>query len=165
MLGQQLMLQTNCVDKYNTKRVAMKVIHYTSSKNFKIQPIKIKNQSIKPIGGLWVSPVKSKYGWKEWCKGENFGRGKHKIYFDVDLSKLGIIIDSKEDLEKLMWKKERIMDRIEKTSIDFEKMKEVGIYYIYLTENGQDETRFSYPRSLYGWDCESLLILNEKCLK
>jgi len=34
---------------------------------------------------------------------------------------------------------------------------------IWLTEKGQNETHLSYPISLYGWDCESVLIINGEC--
>lgn len=31
---------------------------------------------------------------------------------------------------------------------------------IWLTENGQSETHLYYPINLYGWDCETVLIMN-----
>lgn len=31
---------------------------------------------------------------------------------------------------------------------------------IYLTDKGQWKTRNTYPNTLYGWDCETLLVLN-----
>jgi hypothetical protein len=35
----------------------------------------IKNQlfgGVKPSGGLWASPINAEFGWKEWCKAEDF---------------------------------------------------------------------------------------------
>ena len=36
---------------------------------------------------------------------------------------------------------------------------------IFLTEKGQRETRFTHPKNLYGWDCESVLILNSNIIQ
>lgn len=43
---------------------------------------------------------------------------------------------------------------------DFEAMIRSGIDAIWLTPKGERETRFSHPKNLYGWDCESVLIMN-----
>lgn len=43
-------------------------------------------------------------------------------------------------------------------------MKNDGIECIHLTESGQWNTRLTRPLNLYGWDCESILILNESCI-
>jgi len=32
---------------------------------------------------------------------------------------------------------------------------------IHLTDRGQWATRMTHPKNLYGWDCESVLILNK----
>jgi hypothetical protein len=47
-------------------------IHYGSDKFDKEQFVPISNRGhwIKPIGGLWASPVDSKNNWYEWCKAE-----------------------------------------------------------------------------------------------
>ena len=50
---------------------------------------------------------------------------------------------------------------------DFEKVSKM-FDAVYLTEEGQWKTRFSNngcTYNLYGWDCESLLILNFDCIK
>ena len=47
--------------------------------------------------------------------------------------------------------------------IDFEKMLSDGIDAIYLTEKGEQETRFESP-GLYGWDCECVLVMNPDCI-
>ena len=44
--------------------------------------------------------------------------------------------------------------------VDFERMLVDGVDAIFLTEHGQWETRWSNPRHLYGWDVESLLVMN-----
>jgi len=145
----------------------MLVEHYTEDKDWELKPINITNpwkgdgNFIKPIGGLWCSPVDSKFGWRDWCKCESYDSidSKHKVILDVDISHF-IIIDKQEDTNKLIWH-EVIREHY---AINFEKMKEKGINGIYLTEEGQYNTRYIYPKGLYGWDCESIVILNESSI-
>jgi len=146
----------------------MKVVHYTKP-FFKLHPITIKNGDgktglfIKPHGGLWCSPLDSAYGWIDWCRDESYGDIDHeqRVILEVDISNF-VVIDSVEDMEtKLIWR--QVHGLFE--AIDFEAMVEQGIDGIYLTEKGQIDTRWSHPRSLYGWDCETVLIMNERCIK
>lgn len=161
----------------------IKVIHYTNDREWKLKKIEIKNGNlrIKPYGGLWTSPVDSKYGWDKWCINENFRDidkyTKVEIEIGIDEENL-IIIDNYEDLKKLIW--EHIPEIRELVNVfssddfkipfgmeivDFVGMKNKGVDCIWLTEKGQCDTRLSYPRNLYGWDCECILILNERCIK
>lgn len=68
-------------------------------------------------------------------------------------------INTYKDLEWLM---ERYKDNNSfsfKPTLDFERIsKDYDV--IELTEAGQWETRFSHPFNLYGWDVESILVLN-----
>jgi hypothetical protein len=146
----------------------MKVVHYTKP-FFKLHPITIKNGDgktglfIKPHGGLWCSPLDSAYGWIDWCRGESYGDIDHeqRVILDVDMSNF-VVIDSIEDMEtKLIWRQVHGLFG----AIDFEAMVQQGIDGIHLTEKGQIDTQWSHPRSLYGWDCETILILNERCIK
>jgi len=52
----------------------MKLIHYGAREYNPdlVQPITNANTWCKPYGGLWTSPVDSKWGWKDWCKAEEF---------------------------------------------------------------------------------------------
>ena len=47
--------------------------------------------------------------------------------------------------------------------IDFEKLVKIGIDAIWLTEKGINQTHLSQPSNLYGWDVETVLVLNKKC--
>lgn len=155
----------------------MIVIHYTKDKNFRLKPIYIKNAELndeggywcKPKGGIWASPVESGYGWKEWCDGAEFENLEKmvKVEMKIDIEKF-IVIDKHSDMNKLPWYVRIPGTRIE--FIDFEKLVNEGIEGIHLTEQGEKKTRFPYifsdkHRNLYGWDCESILILNERCIK
>ena len=145
----------------------MRVVHYTDLP-FQLRPISIKNGDgktglfIKPCGGLWCSPLDSKWDWSDWCRSESYGDidNQSKVILDIDTTNL-VIIDCIEDMEtKLSWY--MFHDKFE--AIDFENMVRKGIDGIYLTEKGQEDTRWSRSRSLYGWDCETVLILNERCV-
>jgi hypothetical protein len=146
----------------------MKVVHYTKPL-FKLHRIVIKNGDgktglyIKPQGGLWCSPLDSAYGWLDWCRQESFGDIDHqqRVIFDVDMTNF-LVIDSAEDMEdKLPWY--LIHDLF--PAIDFEQLVQQGTEGIHLTEKGQFDTRWTHPHSLYGWDCETVLIMTKRCIK
>lgn len=143
------------------------VIHY-GSKTYSPKKVgKIKNSNwVKPNGGLWTSPIGSEYGWKDWCEAEQFRdcieSESFKLQFieNVKLYK----IDTLQDLKSLPLTSIPGMPR---GMMDFPDFEMISKHYngIWLTVNGQHETRFSHPLSLYGWDCESILILDSKCCK
>jgi hypothetical protein len=121
----------------------------------KFKPIK-NRQHTKPIGGLWGSPVNSKYGWWDWGKQNYFGNFKSS--FKLKYSGNTLVINSYSDLSKLVWQ-DNVMKFI--YAPDYEAMKKQGIDGIYMTEKGERRTRFA----LYGYDCECLLIMNMEAIK
>lgn len=141
----------------------MEYIHYGSLK-FNSNIFKqVKNLSYsnkpKPGTGLWASPKESNYGWKDWCKQENFRSCKDKNSFTFELDKNAkiLIIDNYEDLIKnLNFLKHKEFKGL--ISIDFEEASK-RYDAILLTEKGERNTRITHPKNLYGWDCESILIL------
>ncbi len=143
----------------------MKVTHYSRDRDFKVKPISIKNEGklpIKPGGGIWGSPTESEEGWRNWCLSEKYDmKSETEVIMEVDTSKF-ITIDKSSDLNKLPWYKLGFVDL---EAIDFEKLVKDGVEGIHLTDRGQWNTRLTHPRSLYGWDCETVLILNEKAIK
>ena len=138
----------------------MHVITYGLGGQFDASKFKpIKNQMhVKPLGGLWASPVDSECGWKQWCEAESYGNLSVSFSYYVDGKFL--VIDSVADLNKFQWK--TFYDVIKYP--DYEAVVRAGYDAIYLTERGQNATRFSQP-SLYGWDCECVLILNPHCVQ
>ena len=123
----------------------------------------------KPVGGLWSSPYTpgKKYisDWDRFCKEENFIKGDNSVGVIFSLKEEARIytIDTKEDLDNLANKypivvKENLRYNFMST-IDFTKVSKDYVA-IYLTDKGQWATRFSRPNTLYGWDCETLLVLN-----
>lgn len=130
------------------------------------RPITNQLYNIKPKGGLWASPVNCNYGWKDWCEVEEFG--DLSSWFEFNYSGLTLIIDSLEDSAQMpiIPDKNNLDAVLLSRSLDFEKMLKTGIDAIYLTEKGQNETRFAVGLKgcLYGWDCESVLIMNKDCV-
>lgn len=146
----------------------MRVVHFSKKAKFQLRPIEIKNDPEhgpwnKPRGGLWASPLAAGFSWEDWCQDETFGDSSSqlKVILEIDTRNF-IIIRNEADLNKLPWF--HVVPEIKLEAIDFEKLVTDGVNGIYLTEQGQWNTRFSYPRALFGWGCESVLILNERCI-
>jgi hypothetical protein len=129
-----------------------------------VKPIVNDNWS-KPKGGLWTSPVDSLWGWKDWCEFEQFREcdedNSFKLQFKLDANIL--VIDCLQDLKKLPMQTVVVTHEYQKKYPDFELLAK-QYDAIWLTEVGEQETRMSYPANLYGWDCESVLILNPYCV-
>lgn len=130
------------------------LIHY-GSKEFdpdKFNPVN--NHGVKPRGGFWASPVNSKHSWKEWCLDNQFGLSRLETSFEFVFDGNTFVIDCVKDCEGLpMWE---LMPSY--AFIDFEAMAE-KYDAVYMTTYGEWDTRFSNYH-LYGWDCESVLIMN-----
>jgi len=143
------------------KTLKLSIVTYGLGNIFKPELFKpIKNrQFCKPEGGLWSSPKESNWGWRDWCNTNEWGDLDSKF----ELLYIGntIIISKLSDLKKLIiqpgWDKKYFFYP------DFEAMLKIEIDGIFLTEQGQEETHLSNP-GLYGWDCECLLIMNQKCI-
>ena len=141
--------------------------------------IKNTKYNIKPLGGLWTSPKESKYGWIDFCRNENYYKsGGFKTGFEFQLKPNSsvYIINTFYDLIKAPYKiKDPLYSGISynQNFIDYEKMAE-EYDAIWLTDDGQYETRlpemnglFDFDGrviNLYGWDCESLIILRKDCI-
>ena len=121
----------------------------------------------KPRGGLWGSPLREdgNTGWSEWCRDEKFHVDRLEKFFDFSLREDSriTVVHTLHDLKILVRKYTRpIEDPIFPSTwttryLDFVLMSQ-DFDAIELTESGQWETRLSTP-SLYGWDCESVLVL------
>lgn len=139
-------------------------IHY-GHKEFDINKFvapKSRQWNNKPHGGLWASRTDAQYGWKHWCEQENFRDCREDNSFMFKLSdKANILyINCVEDVHKLPDQKTDIELTCIKT-VDFEQ----------LIENGIDAIEFNISNdwdlymALYGWDCDSTLILNPNIIE
>ena len=137
-------------------------IHYGHDTFMKTKVSPIVNQMfIKPLGGLWTSPVDSVFGWKDWCQSEEYdGLAGGQMYVQLKRTAKIYIIDSLEDLKKIPIQKElRLYGTV------FPDFEWIAKQYdaIWLTNKGERETRYTRPHNLYGWDCETVLIMNGGC--
>jgi hypothetical protein len=138
----------------------MKLIHYgaTSFDVSKFGQIKNLSYFSKPKGGLWASAVDSEYGWKQWCKEAQFRDCEDDNSFTFELSPDAkiLVIDSRSDFDELP----KVGNQLKVGDyLDFELLSS-QYDAIHLTERGMWKTRMS----LYGWDCECVLIMNSKII-
>lgn len=126
----------------------------------------VKNQRFgmnKPYGGLWTSTYNPEYGsdWIRWCIGNDFSTHFDGFILYPKQDTRILTIDSLEDLKNIFseygLKNELLFPFSE--CLDFEAISK-DYDGVNLTENGQWETRFSFPHTLYGWDCESTVWTN-----
>ena len=111
----------------------------------------------KPNGGLWASDVNAKYGWKNWCEENDWDGCLLNQSFSFRLSnKANVVrINWLSDLDQLPEQK----DAREWTSIrsvDYDKLIADGVDAIEFNISND----WSLYMGLYGWDCDSLLVLN-----
>lgn len=123
---------------------------------------KIRNEDgwVKPIGGLWASNVNAKFGWKDWCEQENFRECKEENSFKFKLKQNArvLVIDNVERLNKLS--KTKMPFELSWVNLDFEKlMKEYDAIEVLISKDWQ------LYWDLYGWDCDSLLVMNPNCIE
>ena len=121
----------------------------------------VKNRGVKPEGGLWASPLDSECGWRDWCISEDFNLPFPQDRFTFSVIGRVFTVDSVMDAVKLPWIHELGYGCL--GIINFEMLIEIGFGAVWLTARGQEATRFSSP-SLYGWDCESVLVLDPDCV-
>lgn len=111
--------------------------------------------------GMWASPVKTKYGWIDWCLQEEFGLDKLGTSFRFTLKDGARVahIRKPEDLYRILpiCTKNDILFYF---CIDFEVLaKKYDAMELHLTEDPSG-VRGDLYYLLYGWDCDSILILN-----
>lgn len=116
----------------------------------------------KPAGGLWASRTDAKYGWKHWCEKECFCDCREDNSFMFKLSdKANILyINCVEDVHKLPDQKTDLELTCIKT-VDFEQLMLNGIDAIEFNISND----WNLYMALYGWDCDSILILNPNIIE
>ena len=132
-------------------------IHYGHSCFGKIDPIRNLGYGTKPKGGLWASRQDDPYGWKKWCEQEKFWLDTFSMCFRFTLKDNAHILElSNRDqligLPQLIHKDE-IFPYWLSCRLDFEQLQK-DYDAIEIT----DIHKFSL--ALYGWDCNSILIMN-----
>lgn len=124
----------------------------------------VKNKDfVKPLGGLWGSPIDSAYGWQQWCKDNNFGKDKYNkddsFLFELKFGTKLLYIDNAEMLETLPKVENEILSKCF-VLLDFEKLA---------TEYDAIEVNISADQQLYwdlyGWDVDSILVMNPNVIQ
>lgn len=143
-------------------------IHYGATELHEIEPIQNERFFTKPKGGLWASPVDASFGWKEWCEREHFRKNSEENSFRFrvkDESKI-IHLYSVKDLDKLPKQKSEYNDESLMCILDFEKIqKDYDGIELHLSDESNHDFCNGLYFKLYGWDCDSILIFNEKAIE
>lgn len=138
-------------------------IHYghTEFKKDLFQPIQNRPMWNKPSGGLWASATDAERGWKQWAEAEDFMVCKEENSFSFKLAEDAKVchLYSADDLDKLP--RQEMSDIYKTLGIkriypDFEKTMEMGYdaIEIHISSDGE------LYNALYGWDCDSIVVLN-----
>lgn len=140
----------------NLRRLSLRLVCFGNGDAFdprKFQPVVNNPLFCKPHGGLWTSPVGAAWGWEAWCRENGFGNLASR--FECSFSGITCCIDSITDMEMLPWLGDGL-----RAVPDFEAMVAMGVDATWLTARGEAETRLAFSRNLYGWDCETVFIMN-----
>lgn len=122
----------------------------------RLDPISNRPQ-FKPEGGLWTSSYRDESSaWVNWMQAEQWYNHSDATAWlltpdDPDIYQ----IDTLTDLKVLASEFPNEDSPLSYTALDYEAIADV-FDGIWLTQQGQWQTRFSHP-NLYGWDCESTL--------
>ena len=141
-----------------------KYIHYGHKKFDRSTFRFVKNRwgFTKPCGGLWASPVDAEFGWKNWNDSEHFCECCEENSFTFSLRENAqvITIRSVEEAKLLpmacypefhfdLW-----------ITPDFEKLEDLGYDAIEIVLSAD----WRLYQTLYGWDCDSILVLNPEVI-
>ena len=139
-------------------------IHYGSNKfsNDEWEPIRNENW-IKPHGGLWASAIDAPYGWKDWNENSDYMKCKEENSFKFQLKPEAkiLVINSVDALKRLHILQYTVTTLIRDVYfLNFER----------LLEDGYDAIDFQLSKdsklywAMYGWDCDSILVMNKDVL-
>jgi len=132
-------------------------VHYGSQKYDPeiFQPIRNINSFSKPHGGLWASRDNAEYGWRDWCKDNDYGTIVEENSFRFIVSDTANILYLKTENDLLNLPLQRDSRPAYQWYFpDFEKLLADGIDAVEVIDIDQ----LYYP--LYGWDCESIVVMN-----
>ena len=139
-------------------------IHYGSTAFIEESWEPIRNENwIKPHGGLWASAIDAPYGWKDWNGTYNYQLcdETNSFKFKLKPSARILIIDSIDVLKRLHKLQYTVTTLIRDVYfLNFER----------LLEDGYDAIDFQLSKdpklywAMYGWDCDSILVMNKDVL-
>ncbi len=140
----------------------MEYIHYGDCEFdiAKFQNITNVAEFTKPRGGLWGSRVNAEFGWKDWCLENDYQSDlENSFVFSLDNNAKLLVIERKEQLKELPRMESSIVSKLWVT-LDFEKLsKDYDAIEVLISKD------FKLYHELYGWDCDSILIMNPNIVK
>lgn len=151
-------------DKQCTEEPTMKTyIHYghTAFIPEQFTPIQNRYGMTKPYGGFWASPKDAKWGWKDWCEAEEFRECKESNAFCFTLRDDAhvLTIVSTEQVRSIpQQNNERF--RTLWQAFDFETLVNSGVDAVEVSLSAD----WNLYYELYGWDCDSILIMNPEII-
>lgn len=143
-------------------------VHYGSQHYDKNKFVLAKNEKqwMKPVGGLWGSPVGSQYSWKKWCEDNDFSfyAENECFFFRLACPQNWSIVHSRKEWEK--YPKQSPLLGLGHAAIDYELITNKGIgdglpNYAIVTEF---EDREEFDFCFWGYDCDSVLVLDDSIL-
>jgi len=147
------------------KQRSSTLIHYGSSQFFRAKMGAIKNDPQKPHKpkrgtGLWVSPFHSEYGWSAWCRGQGIKSCTPENSFMISLNPDArvFVIDEPNDLSDAP----SYIDQYGFPALDFEAIAN-DYDAIWMTMDGVFSSGKNSIFDLWGWDCETVLLMNADC--
>lgn len=124
---------------------------------------------VKPEGGLWASPLYltgMTTAWETRCLTQGFRLKRLESYFDFRLSPSANVytITRLPDLIQLLRVAAGLGSKDSfQRYLDFEKLA-TRYDALLLTKEGEERTRHGNV-NLYGWECESLLVMNPQVVE
>ena len=140
-------------------------IHYGHNEYKTPNPIVNERNWTKPKGGLWASRKDDDFGWKDWCKNEDFRMSSFDSFFEFVLKDQARVltlhdVDQLDNLPKTNHPDRPYIkhDAYSECCLDFEKLTKEYDAVELINVN-----QFYY--ALYGWDCNSILIMNPNIIE
>lgn len=133
-------------------------IHYGHDQFRTPDPICNCDWRTKPRGGLWASRIDDPRGWKDWCEAEEFRLSSFDKYFKFKLKTDARVLelDDEKCLDYLPTLRPYHKDSADIFSMCVPDFEELEREYDAVEVTAID--KLYYP--LYGWDCNSILVMN-----
>ena len=139
----------------------MKYIHYgyTTFEKDKFKPVKNLPECAKPFGGFWASRVNAIRSWKNWCESTQFETNLDDSFvFTINSNAKILTISNVKQLQTLP--KITGITSMVQTNLDFEKLaEEYDAIEVIISKDG------NLYQELFGWDCDSILIMNPNIIE
>lgn len=116
----------------------------------------------KPDGGFWTAPAGRIYGWYKWCVENEFKIEDLKQRAHMWVTGHGLVINGRVDFEHYVNCGYISYNVYGDLTLDWTTIRHRGEYdFVWVTERALDECYNEF----YGWDVESIVVLNPKCVK